>query len=182
MKTIRRTSTRVGGMAALLFFGSASAASAALIHDIFDASGGMVGFIEYSTENDTDAGSAILGFQLDLPEASWALPQVNQATATWSIDPNTWVLSGGFIELSSVPCQSGGTVNIASMSGITSPGSSGEFIQAVGNCGNLPADFLAISYAPREPNDIPEPSALILFGLGLTGLTMMRRRQRTPSA
>lgn len=186
MKTMRGFSGFVGGLTALVLLGSASSASAALIHDIFHGTGAPAGFIQFNTENSTDPGAMVTGFQLDLSvpafDVSFDLSHVDQASATWTIDPNTWALSNGFLRTGFALCSIGGVATVEF--GFSSPGSaeppvSGSVIAGCsGSASALVQQVEALTFAPPEMDRVDEPSALLLLGVGLVGLSLWRRPKR----
>ena len=180
MKTMRGISGFIGGLTALVLLGSASSASAALIHDIFDGSGASAGFIEFNTENHTDLGAMVTGFQLDMTGVSFDLADVDQGSVLWTINPNTWELTGGVLETLQTTCNNGsGTAAVGFL--FTSPGvADATFASRTGGCEiasslDLFDEIEQLTFAPRHDATVDEPSALLLFGVGLVGLILWRR-------
>lgn len=179
MKVPARLSQGLGGLIALTLLFSSGSASAALIHDIF-LRDELAGFIEFSTENHTDVGAAITGFEINYTNASADLSHVVQNLATWSIDPNTWVLTDGLVWLADLPCAQGGTLRRNDFR-FSSPGAV-DSASVIGpqscNPGSIFNETLNLTFAPREMTALPEPSALLLFGAGLAGMAVWRRRTK----
>ena len=179
MRISTRLSKSLGGLIALALLCSSGSASAALIHDIF-LRDELAGFIEFSTENHTDVGAAVTGFELNYTNASADLSHVVQNLATWTIDPDTWVLTDGFVQLTNFPCAQGGTIERNDL-GFSSPGAVGPILiigpQSCG-LGSIVNEARNLTFAPREMTALPEPSALLLLGAGLAGVAVWRRRTK----